>query len=414
MTATSDAASAACPDLMDPELVADPVAGFNRLREQAPVVLGKRMDGGPAWYVTRYDDVRAVLRDARFVTDAKAVDGMVVDNARDKIVEKFGVPPELMPYVNESVLDVDGAHHSRLRKLVSRAFTVRRINALRPRVEQITGELLDTLTDPAELVNDVAYPLPITVISELVGVAEAERPQWRKWGAEITSFEPGSIGPALEAMVEHTYGLIERRRSAPADDLLSELIEVHDEDGDRLTAVETVTMVITLVMAGHETTAHLISAGALALLRHPDQLELLRGDPSLWPSAVNELMRWCGPVQVTRLRYAVQDVEIGGVTIKAGDAVQAVLVAANHDPREFTDPDRLDVMRRPSGHGDGHVGFGHGIHYCLGAALARQEAEVALRMLFDRFPEVALAVERPEWLPVPGIRRLRALPLHLR
>ncbi|WP_232664200.1 cytochrome P450 family protein [Pseudonocardia sp. TRM90224] len=413
MTATPDTVGATGPNLMDPEFIADPVAGYNRLREQAPVVLGTRMDGGPAWYVTRYDDVRAALGDTRFVNNAKAVEGMVVENARDKIVEQFGVPPELMPYINESVLDVDGADHSRLRKLVSRAFTVRRVNAMRPRVEQITAELLDTLTDPTDLVRDFAYPLPITVISELVGVAEAERPQWRQWGAEITSFKPGSIGPALTAMVEHTHGLIERRRAEPADDLLTELIRVQDEEGDRLSEVETVTMVITLVMAGHETTAHLVSAGTLALLQHPDQLELLRNDPSLWPAAVNELLRWCGPVQVTRLRYAVQDVELGGVTIKAGDAVQAVLVSANHDPREFTDPDRLDFTRRPTGHGDGHVGFGHGVHYCLGAALARQEAEVALRMLFDRFPRLSMAAERPEWIPVPGIRRLAALPLHL-
>lgn len=414
MTTTSTTGTSTTgPNLMDPALIADPYAGYNRLREEGPVLLGTRMDGGPAWYVTRQEDVRTVLSDTRFVNDVQRVPGMTVDNARDKMLEAFGITPELAKYINHSILDVDGLDHTRLRKLVSRAFTVRRINALRPRVEEITADLLDRLTDPADLVADFGYPLPITVISELVGVPEDDRAAWRGWGNALVSMKKELFAPAVQGMVEHSFDLIGRRRAEPADDLITDLIRVQDEDGDQLTDDEMATMVLTLVMAGHETTAHLISAGAAALMDHPDQLALLRNDPDLWPTAVHELMRWCPPVHITRLRYAAEDVEIAGTTIHAGDAVQAVLVSANHDPREYTDPDRLDVTRRPTGRGEGHVGFGHGFHYCLGAALARQEGEVALRGLFDRYPNVAIDTDELEWLPVPGIRRLTRLPVRL-
>ena len=174
-------------------------------------------------------------------------------------------------------------------------------------------------------------------------------------------------------------------------------------------------MVVALVFAGHETTAHLIGNSTLALLTHPDQLALLRAEPGLWPGAVNELMRWCGPALLSRVRYATVDLEVGGTAIRRGDAVEAVLVSANFDPRVYDDPQRLDVTRLVDAHGDGHVGFGHGVHYCLGAALARQEGEVAVRALFERFPGLALAVDETElrWAPLPGTRRLAALPVHL-
>jgi cytochrome P450 len=409
MTTTSSTG----PNLMDPALIADPYGGYNRLREEGPVLLGTRMDGGPAWYVTRQEDVRTVLSDTRFVNNAAAVPGVEAENARANMLEALGIPPELAKYLNNSILDVDGLDHTRLRKLVSRAFTVRRINALRPRVEEITTTLLDGFTDPVDLVAEFAYPLPITVISELVGVPEADRPSWRGWGNAMVSMKKERFAPAVQGMIEHSFDLIERRRAEPADDLITDLIRVQDEGGDQLTDDEMATMVLTLVMAGHETTAHLISAGAAALMNHPDQLALLHADPDLWPGAVHELMRWCGPVQVTRLRYAAEDIDIAGTRIHAGDAVQAVLISANHDPREYDDPERLDVTRRPSGRGEGHIGFGHGIHYCLGAALARQEGEVALRGLFDRYPNIALDTEELDWLPMPGIRRLVRLPVRL-
>ncbi|GAA3097378.1 cytochrome P450 [Pseudonocardia yunnanensis] len=401
------------PNIMDPALIADPYGGYNRLREEAPVLRGRTPDGSPAWYVTRQEDVRTVLGDPRFVNNATSVPGVKVDSVRDKMFEMVGIPPEYARFLKDTILDSDGERHTRLRKLVSRAFTVRRVNDLRPRVEEITARLLDKFVEPVDFMADFAYPLPITVICELVGVPEADRPSWREWGAALTTMRPDVVGVAVRDMVTHVQDLIARRRAEPADDLLTALVHVRDEEGDRLSEDELVTMVLTLVMAGHETTAHLLGNGLVALLEHPDQLALLRSDPSLWPGAVHELMRWCSPVQVTRIRYATQDLEMGGVTIRAGDPVQAVLVSANHDPREYTDPERLDVTRRPAGRGEGHVGFGHGFHYCLGAALARQEGEVALRAVVERFPNLAPTSSEHEWVQAPGMRRLARLPLHL-
>lgn len=401
------------PNIMDPALIADPVGGYGRLREEAPVLRGRTPDGSPAWYVTRQEDVRTVLGDPRFVNDATSVPGVEVDSVRDKMVEMVGIPPEYARFITNTILDSDGERHTRLRKLVSRAFTVRRVNDLRPRVEEITAGLLDGFVEPVDFMADFAYPLPITVICELVGVPEADRPSWREWGAALTTMRPDVVGVAVRDMVTHVQDLIARRRAAPADDLLTALVHVRDEEGDRLSEDELVTMVLTLVMAGHETTAHLLGNGLVALLEHPDQLGLLRADPSLWPGAVHELMRWCSPVQVTRIRYATQDVEMGGVVIRAGEPVQAVLLSANHDPRAYTDPERFDVTRRPAGRGEGHVGFGHGFHYCLGAALARQEGEVALRAVVERFANLALTSPEHEWVQAPGMRRLARLRLHL-
>jgi cytochrome P450 len=402
------------PNMMDPELIADPVGGYNRMREQAPVVRGRAFDGSPQWFVTRQEDVRVVLSDPRFVNAPESVPGNTVENIRDRMLEKVGVPREYAHYINDTILDADGDDHQRLRKLVSWAFTVRRINDLRPRVEEITAHLLDGLGDPADLKAEFAYPLPITVICELVGVPEADRPAWKEWGAVITRMDnPEAVPGAMRDMIAHIKDLVARRRAEPAEDLITALVHARDEDDDRLTEDEMIAMVLTLVFAGHETTAHFIGNSVVALLEHPDQLDLLRADPSLWPGAVHELMRWCGPVQMTRIRYAAEDTEIAGQQIQRGDVVQAVLVSANHDPREYADPERLDVTRRPAGRGEGHVGFGHGIHYCLGAALARQEGEVALRALFERFPELAVAEPELQWEQVPGMRRLVRLPVRL-
>jgi cytochrome P450 len=406
------------PSMVNPDLIADPRGGYGRLREEAPVVLGTSPDGSPAWFVTRQEDVRTVLADPRFVNNPTELG---IEDVRFRMMEMIGVPVEYVPYLTDTILDVDGVDHVRLRKLVSRAFTVRRVTALRPRVEEIAAALLDGLAatvgavppGPVDLLADFAYPLPITVICELVGVPEADRPSWRRWGAAFATMDKETVPGAMREMVDHVHDLIARRRAEPRDDLLSGLVHA-EEDGDRLTDTELVTMVLTLVLAGHETTAHLITGATIALLAHPDQLDRLRREPELWPGAVHELMRWSGPVLVTRLRYAVADLDLDGTRIAAGDAVQAVLVSANFDPREYADPERLDLTRRPSGRGEGHVGFGHGPHYCLGAALARQEAEVALRALFDRFPALALAVDEPAWLPVPGVRRVGELPVTLR
>lgn len=407
------------PALSDPALVTDSWAAFGRLREEAPVLrssFGMGSDA-PIWLVTRYADVRAVLSDPRFVNDPRNAPG--TPDTRLAALRAVGVGDDLIPYLTASIIDVDGPDHTRLRTLVSRAFTVRRVSGLRPRVEEIAATLLngsspeepDTVVD---LVEDYAYPLPITVICELVGIPEADRASWHTWGRALVSMDPQRVPEALHATVAHIHDLVARRRAEPADDLLSAMIRAQEEDGDRLSDFELVTMVLALVFAGHETTAHLIANSVPALLAHPDQLERLRRDPGLWPGAVTELMRRWGPVGLVRIRYAAEDVEIGGVAIPAGSAVQPVLSSANGDPREFADPDTLDV-ERVTGRGEGHVGFGHGAHYCLGAALARQEGEVALRALFTRFPDLRLAVapQDLEWQAVPGSRRLASLPVHL-
>ncbi|WP_030801392.1 cytochrome P450 family protein [Streptomyces sp. NRRL S-337] len=410
------------PQLMDPALVSDPYGGYGALREQGPVVRGRFMDDSPAWFVTRFEEVRQVLRDPRFANNpvASSLGTRPEDSPTVRLLDMLGFPEHLRVYLLGSILNNDAPDHTRLRRLVSRAFTARKITNLRPRVEEITDALLDRLPEHAEdgvvdLIQHFAYPLPITVICELVGIPEADRPQWRQWGADLVSLHPDRLSVSFPAMIDHIHGLIRERRGALTDDLLSELIRTHDDDGSRLSDVEMVTMVLTLVLAGHETTAHLIGNGTAALLTHPGQLRLLKEDPALLPRAVHELMRWCGPVHLTQLRYATEDVELAGTRIRRGDAVQLILVSANHDPRHYTDPERLDLTRHPAGHAENHVGFGHGPHYCLGATLAKQEGEVALGKLLARFPDVSLAVEpeRLERAQVPGSWRLVSLPLRL-
>ncbi|MGW0808512.1 cytochrome P450 family protein [Nonomuraea sp. NPDC002799] len=400
-------------NLMDPALMQDPFGGFARIREEGPLVRAAfSADATPLWLITRYEDVRNMLGDTRFVNNPASVPGMDVGNIREQLIEARGVAPELAPYILDSILDVDGPDHLRLRRLVSREFTARRVLDLRPRMAEITESLLDRMDGETDLIESFAYPLPITVICELVGVPEADRPRWREQGRTMMTLTPGAMNTPLRTMVELSQDLIERRRAEPGGDLLSALIRAHDEDGDRLSDSELITMILTLILAGHETTAHLIGNGALALLSHPDQLDLVKKEPELWPRAVHELMRWCGPVHGTRMRYATEDVEIDGQTVRKGEGVMAILVSANYDPRRFDDADRLDLTREQDSRREVHVGFGHGLHYCLGAALARNEAEIAFGALFRRFPGLALAGE-PERQYMPMSWRLARLPVRL-
>lgn len=407
-------------NLADPAFLADPLADYARARELGSVVRAQFLDGTPAWLVTRHEQVRTVLGDRRFANASTSVPG-IDRNVRAELMAKLGMAKEYIPYLAESILDADPPDHTRLRKLVSRAFTVRRIGELRPRVEEISAALLAALPEHAEngtveFLEHYAYPLPITVISELVGVPEEDRPLWKSWSDRMVQIEePGAMAGAVREMVEHIKAMIAERRAKPSEDLLDALIQVRDEEGDRLTETELVTMVLTLVLAGYITTTHLIGNGTVALLTHPDQLAVLRGDPGQLPAAVHELMRWCGPVLAARPRFATEDVELDGAQIRTGEMVMTALVSANHDPRYFADPEHFDITRRPPKPGEEHVGFGQGAHYCLGAALARQEGEVAFGQLFDRFPQLSLAVpeEDLEWKLLPNMRNLVRLPLRL-
>ncbi|MFJ1561531.1 cytochrome P450 family protein [Streptomyces mirabilis] len=406
------------PDVLSDAMMADPYHGSGLLREQAPVVRGRLMGAVSVWYVTRYEEVLTVLSDRRFVSNIASVTGDQTDDARTQMAEKLGVPVEDYPYLANGILGQDAPAHSRLRKLVTRAFTVRRVNDLRPRLETVAEALLDRFDSSgrhADLIPEYAYPFSLTVICELMGIPESDHAAWHTWSSGLGSLEPGAMPAALHDMIAGVREIIERRRESPADDLLTTLIRNHDEDGDRLSVEELITFVITLMTAGHEPSTHALGNSIAELLTHPDQLALLKQDPELWRTAVDELVRRCGPTQVSVPRYAAVDVELGGVPIRAGDVVQPMLTAANYDPRQFTEPERLDVTRSMTGPGHGHVGFGHGPHYCLGAYLAKLQLGVALPALFGRFPELSLAVapENLPWQKVPGLRRLTALPVEL-
>ncbi|MFH8282494.1 cytochrome P450 [Streptomyces antibioticus] len=421
-TVAGAACPAAGPHMMDPDLLADPFTGYGRLRERGPVVRGRFVDGTPVWFVTRYDDVRAVLRDPRFVNTPSPVPGEGGADPREGMMDLLDVPEPLRVYLLGSILDSDPPDHPRLRRLVTRAFAARRILGLRPGIERIADRLIAELPRREEedgtvdLLEHFAYPLSITVICELVGIPATDLERWREWGGDLVSMRPERLRHSFPVMIDYCHRLIEQRRAALTDDLLSELIRAQDDDGGRLSDIETVTMILTLVLAGHETSAHLIGNGTAALLTHPGQWALLRKDPALLPRAVHELMRWCGSVHVARLRYAAEDLELAGTPVARGDAVQLVLVSANFDPRHYSDPDRLDITRHQDGQAENHVGFGHGIHYCLGATLARQEGEVALARLLETYPDLALADGDPEVrrARLPGSWRLDALRLRLR
>jgi len=406
------------------ELVKDPFTTYSRIREQARLARAGMPGVEPFWIVTRYDDVKAVMNDPRFVVNTANVPGMEdTPNRMDQIQIANGISPEYVEYSRSNLTSVDGDDHLRLRKLVSQAFTARRITELRPRVEEITAQLLDRLPGAAQdgvvdLLRHFAYPMPLTVICELVGVPEDERQRFRvavwEWMAGAGPAAGAGGGKRRETAFDYIIDLIGRRRAEPRDDLISALIRAHEEDGDRLSDQELVWTILSLVFAGHETTVHLITNGTAALLTHPDQLALLRERPDLMPKAVNELMRWCGPALGAPFRYATEDIEVAGGTVRKGEAIMPIIAGANHDPRMFPEPERLDITRDLGRAHETHVGFGYGLHYCLGAALARQEAAVAFGALLERFPDLALAVE-PEELERGrgGMWKLLSLPVKI-
>jgi cytochrome P450 len=390
---------------IDPEFVADPYPMYHRLRAEDPVhhsPLG-------FWILTRYEDVVAVLRDGRFAKEAIAA----------FVAKRLGVEVATTG-IGISMLDRDPPDHTRLRSLVSKAFTPRVVEGLRPRIQQIVDELLDRAEDQRgmDLIEEFAYPLPVIVICEMLGVPVADQERFRGWsldlarGLDATLFGPHSDVAARsrasrEALTHYFRDLIAERRSAPRGDLLSALIAA-EEAGDTLNEQELLATCILLLVAGHETTVNLLGNGTLALLRHPAELRRLRENPGLIGTAVEELLRYDGPVQRTA-RIPSADVTIGGRTITAGEMVMPFIGAADRDPAQFPEPDRLDLARADNR----HIAFGWGIHFCLGAPLARLEGQIAIGTLVRRLPKLALACDRPEYRQSLTLRGLKALPVAL-
>ena len=369
-----------------PGLAADPYPVYHRLRAEDPVhwspIIGM-------WVLTRYADAVAVLRD----------DSRFAKGGRQVVERKLASGP-LLEVQSRWMLFLDPPDHERLRGLVTKAFTPRRVEEMRPRIQSIVDELLDAVEDgEMELMSELAYPLPVIVISEMLGVPDKERSELMGWAGDIARTLDPVLAPeivdrgsrAVEASVDCFRRLARARRSNLNGDLLSALITA-EQDGNRLTEDELAATCLLLFAAGHETTASLIGSGTLALLQHPDQLDLLQNDPSLVRSAVEECLRYQPSAQMTG-RLAREDVEIGGKAIRKGDRVMVCLGAANRDPEVFPDPDRLDITR-PNLR---QIAFGGGIHFCLGAALARIEAQVALDTLVRRMPSLRLSAEKPRW-----------------
>jgi cytochrome P450 len=386
---------------------------YARMRDESPVHLQPGLDGEtPIWFVTRYDDVVALLtHNERFVLDpALAFSPEELAEGR-----RTGALPELDPRVNTSLLNLDGADHRRLRKLVTMAFTPRIVEQLRPRIRQVADELVDRVAPNGrmELVDDFAFPLPITVIAELLGVPVDDQNRFRTWSS---AFVTPALTPELqeeaarhgEEFIAYLDELFARRRAEPTEDLVSALVRAEDE-GDHLSENELYSMVVLLVVAGHETTVSLITNAVHALLAHPDVLAALQSDLSRIPIAVEELLRFDSPVERTITRWVAADVELGGERLARGDLAIAVIGSANRDESQFADADTLDLARAENR----HVGFGRGPHYCLGAPLARLETAIALASLLERLPNLRLAIAAQDlyWRPIPLFRSLASLPV---
>jgi cytochrome P450 PksS len=395
-------------DLANPAFKANPYPFYARLRAEAPVYRLTLADRRPAWLVTRYDDVVNLLRDDRFVKAKRQV------MSPEQAAREPWIPRALRP-LEQHMLDSDPPDHTRLRSLVHKAFTPRLIENLRHRVQALTDELLDASQPKGrmDLIRDYALPLPTTIIAELLGVPTRDRHRFQRWSNTIVTAQPTTWGllkamPSLFLFMGYIHKFIKTRRSAPADDLVSALVAAR-EAGDRFSEDELVGMISLLLIAGHETTVNLIGNGVLALLNHPESLDQLRGDPSLIKPAVEELLRYDGPLETATERFAREDVTIAGVTIPRGEMVFAGLASANRDESQFERPDTLDLTREPNQ----HVAFGLGIHYCLGAPLARLEGQIAINTLLRRLPDLRLAVpaDALRWRPGLVLHGLRALPV---
>jgi cytochrome P450 len=394
-------------NLSSKEVVANKYAYYRWLREEAPVYKGK-ISIINAYFLSRYDDCVQMLKDPRFVRNRTTATGG----------RRLPFPtPKSVSLIAHSMILEDEPGHRRLRNLVHKAFTPHALARLEERIERLTQELLDDAEKQGtvDLIRAYCLPIPVTVISEMVGVADQDMPRFRNSIGVLTDGLTGwslfrTLFWDLRQAVNFVRELIARKRLDPQDDILTGLIQA-EEQGQTLSEDELVSMVFLLIFAGYETTVHLITNSVAALLQHPDQLARLRAHPELMTSAVEEILRYNGPVQGTKPGYALENVTLHGVTIPKGSAVVPLLGAANHDPSIFDRPEVFDIARSPNK----HLGFGQGIHYCLGAPLARMETRIALKNLLERNPRLRLAVagDELELQNIPLWHRYKSLPVVL-
>jgi cytochrome P450 len=367
------------PDLSSPAFKANPYPFYALLRAEAPVHRVRLALWLRVWLVTRYDDVLFVIKDGPF--------------SNEFMKHRMRWLPRRLQPLTRHLLNADPPDHRRLRTLVSKAFTPRAVERLGVRMQTICDEALDAAERAGrmDLVQDYALRLPFTIIAEMLGIPTRDRERFRSWTDAVARGSSGSVlhfllgTPALLESAAYLRDLVARRRSEPSDDILTALLQA-EEAGDRLTEDEVIGMLGLLILAGYETTMHLISAGTLALLQHPEQLRRFTSEPDVVEPAIEELLRYTSPLEVGAFRLAREDVEIAGVTIPKGDVVLGVLGSANHDPSRFEQPEVLNLTREPNR----HLAFGSGIHVCLGAPLARLEGRIALETLFRRFPNLRL------------------------
>jgi cytochrome P450 len=390
---------------ISPRVFNDPYPIYAALRAKDPVHWSILMD---SWVVTRYHDVDAILRNHRRYSN----------DGRNRLFSPGSRQSVLGAQEEPSILFLDPPDHTRLRALVNKAFTPQTIEALEPRIRTIMAALLDQIEEPAafDLMDAIANPLPVIVIAELLGVPPEDRKQFKIWSDQrartleptLTASELQEAGRAGEALDAYFLNIINDRRQEPRGDLISALVAA-EESGDKLTEREMVIMLRLLLVAGNETTTNLIGNGMLALLRHPEQMQILRDNASLMSCAIDELLRYDSPVQ-TDVRTSMEDHDLHGRPIRKGEGIVLLIGAANHDPQAFPEPERLDITRDQTS----HIAFGRGIHHCLGAALARLEGRIAFAALLDRFANLHLRTAQPAFKDHIVLRGLRTLPVGTR
>lgn len=397
-------------DLYSDTFKGNPYPTYATMRAETPVCYHRGLNENERiWFITRYAEAETVLRDhKRFVKSWQ-------NTRTPEELAQLQPPSRLMQLLDGHMLNKDGADHQRLRNLVNKAFTTRMVTNMQPRVQAIADELLDRVAAQGQmdLIDEYAFPLPIVVIAELLGAPADDRSRFRAWSDAFVvparnEAEWDQHRKLLEEFVTYLAAIFAERRRQPQNDLITALIQA-EEAGDRLSEEELYAMVVLLIVAGHETTVNLIGNGTLALLRNPDQLTYLQQHPEAMGAAVEELLRFDGPVERATIRFAVEDTELGGQQLRRGDAVTVVLGSANRDRAQFAHAEKLD-LQRPDNR---HLAFGYGVHYCVGAPLARMEGRIALNTLVQRLPNLRLAapVETLQWRFNPILRGMHHLPV---